>query len=64
MEIITPFEALNENVKPYLVSELCVAYVDCFSHLTEDKVEKKMLKDISVKVMTKFSRFLKFSIYT
>ena len=62
MEIITPFEAINENNKPQL-SELSVAYVDSFSHLTEDKVERRMIKDFSVKIMNKFSSFLKFSIY-
>ena len=63
MEIITPFQALNENHKPQL-STLSGSYVDDFSHLTEDKVEKRMMKDISVKIMAKFIRFLKFSIYT
>ena len=63
MEIITPFQALNENRKPQL-STLSGSYVDDFSHLTEDKVEKRMMKDISVKIMAKFIRFLKFSIYT
>ena len=63
MEIITPFQALNEEIKPQL-STLSGSYVDDFSHLTEDKVEKRMMKDISVKIMAKFIRFLKFSIYT
>ena len=64
MEIITPFHlVITENRKPQL-STLSGSYVDDFSHLTEDKVEKRMMKDISVKIMAKFIRFLKFSIYT